>query len=105
MKTLIAVAISATVLIGCARPGPYLTCGDVSTAECEAAHEEAVTNGLFLDDGEEVTAALVQPSESTFCNDGDNPFVDVSFTLAGRSTPLVVSVGRTDVGALVVCTY
>ena len=105
MVRLVAVAISAAVLAGCAVPGPHLTCGDVSTAECEAAHEEAVTNGLFLEDGEQVTAALVQPTESRFCNGGDEPFVDVSFTLAGRSTPLVVSVGRTDVGALVVCTY
>jgi hypothetical protein len=105
MKRTIAVAVAAALLVACAVPGPYLTCGDVSTAECEAAHEEAVTNGLFLDDAEEVTAALVQPSESTFCNDGDDPFVDVSFTLAGRSRPLVVSVGRTAEGGLVVCTY
>lgn len=97
--------ISAAALVGCAVPGPYLTCGDVSAVECEAAHEEAVTNGLFLDDGEEVTAALVQPSESTFCNDGNEPFVDVTFTLTWRSAPLVVSVGTSEAGALVVCTY
>lgn len=101
-----AAAIAAALLVGCAPvPGPYLSCEDVPPADCEAAHEEAVTNGLFLDHGEEVTAALVRPTESRFCNGGDEPVVDVSFTLAGRSTPLVVSIGRSQDGSLVVCTY
>lgn len=101
----IALALSAAVLVGCARPGPYLSCEDVPAAQCEAAHEEAVTNGLFLDHDEEVTAALVRPTEARFCNGGDDPFVDVSFTLAGHSAPLIVSVGRTADGNLVACTY
>ena len=105
MKTPVAVAISAAVLVGCGVPGPYLSCQDVPAAACEAAHEEAVTNGLFLDDGEEVTAALVRPSEFRFCDGVNDPFVDVSFTLDGRSAPLVVSVGRSEAGGLVVCSY
>lgn len=106
MRALIAVAISSAVLVGCAEgPAPYLSCEDVPAAECEAAHEEALTNGLFLDGGEQVTAALVRPTQSRSCNTGDEPFADVSFTLAGRNAPVVVSVGRTDTGSLVVCTY
>lgn len=100
------VVISAVLLVGCAVPGPYLSCEDVPAAVCEAAHEEAVTNGLFLEDGEEVTAALVRPTEVRLCNGGEtDPIAYVSFTLAGRSAPLVVSVGRTVGGGLVVCTY
>lgn len=98
--------IWAAMLVGCApAPGPYLSCEDVPTADCEAAHEEARTHGLFLNDGDRVIAALVRPAEARFCNGGDDPFADVSFTLAGRSAPLVVSVGRTAAGSLVVCTY
>ena len=105
MKRLISVAFSSALLVGCAVPGPYLSCEDVPAAVCEAAHEEAVTSGLFLEDGEEVTAALVRPTEVRLCNGGENdPIADVSFTLAGRSAPLVVSVGRTVGGGLVVCT-
>jgi hypothetical protein len=106
MKTLIAAVITAALLVGCApRPGPYLSCEDVPTAACEAAHEEAVTNGLSHEGGEQVIAALVRPTEYRFCNGSDDPLFDVSFELQGRSTPLVVSVGRTPAGSLVVCTY
>lgn len=105
MRWRLALAISAAVLVGCARPGPYLSCEDVPAAEREAAHQEAVTNGLFLDSGQEVTAAVVRPTEARFCNGGDDPFVDVSFTLAERGAPLIVSVGRASDGSLVVCTY
>jgi hypothetical protein len=106
MRALLAAAISVAVLGGCAEgPAPYLSCEDMPTADCEAAHEEALTNGLFLDGSEQVTAALVRPAQYRFCNSSAEPFADVSFTLAARSTPLVVSVGRTDSGSLVVCTY
>lgn len=105
MKRLIAVVVAAAALGGCAGPGPYLSCEDVPATECEAAHHEAVAHGLWLEDGEEVTAALVRPTEVQFCNGADDPFVDVSFTLAGRSAPLIVSVGRGAGGGLVVCTY
>ena len=106
MKRLTVAAASAVLLVGCApRPGPYLSCEDVPTPECEAAHDEAVTNGLFLEGDEQVTAALVRPSELRFCDGVSDPYVDVTFTLAGRSAPLVVPVGRSEAGALVVCTY
>ncbi len=68
MRRPIAVVVAAAALGGCAGPGPYLSCEDVPATECEAAHEEAVANGLFR-------------------------------------APLIVSVGRTVGGGLVVCTY
>jgi hypothetical protein len=106
VKLLTAAAVLAVVLVGCApRPGPYLSCEDVPTADCAAAHEAARSNGLFLRDGEQVTAALVRPTEFRFCNGGDEPYLDVAFTLAGRRSPIVVSVARAESGALSVCTY
>jgi len=106
MKTLIAAAITAALLVGCGQlPGPNLTCEDVPTGECEAAHEQAVTNGLFLNSGEQVLAALVRPTEYRFCDGSAEPLFDVSFQLKGRSEPLVVTVGKTDAASLVVCTY
>lgn len=105
MKTLIATAITAALLVGCAQlPGPYLTCEDVPAAECEAAHEEAVTNGLFLDDSEQVIGAVVRPTEYRLCPGIDDLLYDVSFQLERRSDPLVVSVGKIA-GKLAVCTY
>lgn len=106
MKMLIAAAITAALLVGCGqRPGPYLTCQDVPTAECEAAHEEAVTNGLFLGDSQQVLGALVRPTEYRLCPGIDELLYDVSFQLEGRGAPTVVSVGKTLAGSLAVCTY
>ena len=106
MKTLIAAAMIAALLLGCGqRPSPYLSCENVPTAVCEAAHEEAVTHGLFLESSEQVLAALVRHTEYRFCDGSAEPLFDVSFQLRGRSEPLVVTVGRTDAANLVVCTY
>lgn len=105
MKTLITTAITAAFLVGCGQlPGPGLTCEDVATAECEAAHAEAVTNGLFLDDSEQVLGAVVRPTEYRLCPGIDELLYDVSFELEGNSRPLVVSVGKIA-GELAVCTY
>jgi hypothetical protein len=98
--------ILAALLSGCgALPGPYLTCEDVPEAACRAAHDEAVTNGLFLDDGEQIVAAHVRPTESRICPGLDEALYDVSFDLRGRSQPLVVTIGTRDAGGLGVCTY
>lgn len=105
VKPLNAAAITAVLLVGCGLPGPYLTCEDVPTAECEAAHEEAVTNGLFLDDGDQVLGAVVRPTEHRFCDESNDPLFDVTFRLKDRSEPLVVTVGETNAGGLTVCTY
>ncbi len=73
MTTLIAAA-TAALLVGCGQlPGPSLTCEVVPIAECQAAHQEAVTNGLFLQDGEQVLTAVVRLTEYRFCNGGDDP--------------------------------
>ena len=106
MKPLIAAAITAALLVGCGQlPAPSVTCEDVPTTECQAAHQVAVTNGLFLEGGAQVLAATVRRTEYRFCNQDDEPLFDVSFQLRERSGPLVVSVGRAIAGSLVVCTY
>ena len=106
IKTLLAAAITAALLARCEQhPGPYLTCEDVPSAECEAAHDEAVANGLFLDDSEQPVAALVRPTRYRFCDGSAEPLFDVIFQLQNRSELLVVTAGETGAGALVVCTY
>ena len=106
VKTFLAAATTGVMLVGCGQlPGPYLTCEDVPTAECEAAHDEAVTNGLFLDDSEQVLGAVVRPTEYRLCDFANDPLFDVSFRLRDRSEPLVVTVGETAAGSLAVCTY
>ncbi len=106
MKTLIAAALTVALLPGCGLlPGPPLTCEGVPRAECEAAHREAVSHGLFLDDHEQVITAVVRPTEYRLCTQDDDPLFDVSFQLRGRSEPVVVTVGEAAGGRLSVCTY
>lgn len=98
--------LAMTLLVGCdPQPGPYLSCGDVSTVLCEAAHAEALEHGLFLDPGEEPVAALVLPTEARICDGVFEPRFDVIFELRGRTAPITVTVAEARDGSLIVCTY
>jgi hypothetical protein len=98
--------LAAAMLAGCTLlPRPDLACEGVPAAVCEAAYEEAVSHGLFLNDTEEVVHAVVRPTRASTCNQGDEPILDVSFDIKGRSEPVTVTIAQSRVGRPVVCTY
>lgn len=96
---------AAMFLVGCGLLRAPLTCEGVPTAECQAAHREAISNGPFLEEAGRVLAATVRPTQYRLCNQGDDPRFDVSFELSGHAEPVVVTVGESANGRLAVCTW
>jgi hypothetical protein len=99
------------LLVG--HPGPIpappiagVTCEEVPSELCHAAHAEAVANGLFLDSASLVVHAVVRPTTVRAGAADCAPLVDISFRLSEQGRPLVVTVGRSPIpGRPIVCTY
>lgn len=101
-----AVLMAFVLLTGCGLlPAPALSCDGVPTADCRAAHELAVSEGIFLDEDAEIVSAVVRSSAFVTCGQGDVPLFDVAFTLRGHSEPPVITVGQRADGRATVCTY
>lgn len=85
-------------------------CGEITAAECEAAVAESYAWGYFLEAGQRVTSVRVRPSRYTGgCEPSEPPALDVEFDIhdeaGGESRSAEVTLGRTPVGNLFVCTY
>lgn len=82
-------------------------CGDIDARDCEAAIAEAYADGLFTQPGEVVVSVSVRPSTYMSCSYPPNvtPAFDVTFVLGNPAGDIEVTVGRTDGGKLIACSY